>query len=168
MICNFCQCDFDPPHHNSKCCSDKCRLMARRQARAKYNNTPKGAEAEKKWRSSTARKLTEEKYRSKPETKALACDRVLKYQRTSLGKVAKMNADHRRRMAVKAGRVSADDWARKLLDFDCCCAACGASDRIQMDHIHPLSKGGAHHIDNVQPLCGSCNASKGASMQWAS
>ena len=142
--------------------------MAQRVSKAKYKKTPKGEKTEARWRSSPARESTEERYRSKPETKALACDRVLKYQRTYQGKVAKMNADHRRRMAVKDGRVSANDWSAKLRESDGCCVACGASEGIQMDHIHPLSRGGAHHIDNVQPLCGSCNASKGASLQWAS
>ncbi len=32
------------------------------------------------------------------------------------------------------------------------------------DHIHPLSRGGQHIIVNLQRLCASCNAHKGAYM----
>ena len=45
------------------------------------------------------------------------------------------------------------------------CNYCGveishALGNIQLDHIHPLSKGGAHSISNVQWLCAKCNGTK--------
>lgn len=39
------------------------------------------------------------------------------------------------------------------------CAECGASD-TQIDHRMPLSKGGAHALENLQMLCVTCNARK--------
>lgn len=42
------------------------------------------------------------------------------------------------------------------------CAACGSTERLSADHIKPFSKGGSHHHKNLQPLCKSCNSSKGA------
>lgn len=42
------------------------------------------------------------------------------------------------------------------------CAFCKKKKKLEMDHIHPLSKGGHHIKENIQGLCRSCNASKGA------
>ena len=42
------------------------------------------------------------------------------------------------------------------------CLACGKVTKLTPDHIVPISQGGSDTIDNIQPLCGSCNESKGA------
>ncbi|MGH3587804.1 MAG: HNH endonuclease [Pseudonocardia sp.] len=45
--------------------------------------------------------------------------------------------------------------------FNGACAYCGDADEvIHMDHVVPLSKGGAHAIGNVLPACAPCNLSK--------
>ena len=41
-----------------------------------------------------------------------------------------------------------------------CCAYCGSVNELQIDHIHPYSRGGAHSIENFQPLCRPCNSAK--------
>lgn len=42
------------------------------------------------------------------------------------------------------------------------CLNCGTSENIAIDHIKPISEGGLDTIDNLQPLCQSCNSSKGS------
>ncbi len=42
------------------------------------------------------------------------------------------------------------------------CTFCGSPDRIEFDHIHPVSKGGESTIENVQLLCRPCNRKKRA------
>lgn len=43
------------------------------------------------------------------------------------------------------------------------CAYCGAVDvNLELDHIHPRSRGGADEPENLTPACKPCNASKGA------
>jgi 5-methylcytosine-specific restriction endonuclease McrA len=43
------------------------------------------------------------------------------------------------------------------------CLCCNSSENISLDHVIPVSKGGENSIDNMQPLCKSCNSTKGTS-----
>lgn len=43
------------------------------------------------------------------------------------------------------------------------CTYCGASGNdveLEIDHIHPISKGGSNHMSNLTTACRSCNQSK--------
>lgn len=40
------------------------------------------------------------------------------------------------------------------------CLCCGRKLPLVADHVVPLSKGGKHSIDNIQPLCRECNSRK--------
>lgn len=65
-----------------------------------------------------------------------------------------------RRRNYNAGKFDREAWSKKLEAFDGKCAKCGTDERIEIDHIKPLCLGGTNHIDNLQPLCKSCNSRK--------
>lgn len=53
---------------------------------------------------------------------------------------------------------------RSVLERDgYACRRCGSQDSIEIDHVHPFSKGGTDQVDNLQALCKPCNRTKGAS-----
>ena len=72
-------------------------------------------------------------------------------------------ASHRRRVSVKAAgpMFTLQEWLNLCERHDNCCARCKKPEPLTVDHIQPVSKGGSNAIENIQPLCGSCNSSKG-------
>lgn len=63
--------------------------------------------------------------------------------------------------ARKKGTHKPEEW-QALMEF--CgfnCVRCGAHGVVK-DHIQPIYQGGSDSIENLQPLCRGCNASKGA------
>ena len=74
----------------------------------------------------------------------------------------------RRRMLRKKnadGFHTEKQWQILLELCDRKCLNCGSTEDLACDHIVPLSKGGTDWIDNVQPLCQSCNSTKYVDIQ---
>lgn len=66
--------------------------------------------------------------------------------------------------ARKKGTHSKLEW--ELIKMVCgyVCVSCNGSSgllNLEKDHIIPLYQGGSDSIDNIQPSCAKCNASKG-------
>jgi RNA polymerase-binding transcription factor DksA len=84
------------------------------------------------------------------------------------------NVYAQRRRARKMGAegsFTTKEWEEKKAQYDSC-PGCGKfwediecpphlNSVIARDHIIPLSKGGTNFIDNIQPMCYSCNSQKG-------
>ena len=64
------------------------------------------------------------------------------------------------------------EWEAKKAEYDHRCAYCGTQpQRLEKDHVVPVSKGDpltVDRIDNIVPACRSCNARKGARAEWIS
>jgi 5-methylcytosine-specific restriction endonuclease McrA len=52
---------------------------------------------------------------------------------------------------------------QRFNEFSNRCAYCGQEGDMQIEHVEPISKGGAHDIGNIVPACWPCNGSKGTS-----
>jgi 5-methylcytosine-specific restriction endonuclease McrA len=59
------------------------------------------------------------------------------------------------------GSFTIKEWSFVCRTYNNRCVCCGSEEPLTIDHVKPLSKGGSNYIENIQPLCRSCNSSKG-------
>jgi 5-methylcytosine-specific restriction endonuclease McrA len=73
--------------------------------------------------------------------------------------------EHKRKMLKRnvTGTHTLKQWQELKKQYNYMCLNCGKSEseiKLTEDHILPLSKGGTDNIENIQPLCRSCNSIK--------
>lgn len=70
---------------------------------------------------------------------------------------------HRRRarIAEADGDFTAEQWIELCARYEYVCLCCERTGaKLEADHIVPIARGGSNDINNIQPLCRSCNARK--------
>jgi len=67
----------------------------------------------------------------------------------------------RTRIAGSTGAFTDAQFQALCAHYGNICLCCGKPKELHRDHVVPLSKGGSNDISNIQPLCQSCNSSKG-------
>ena len=77
-------------------------------------------------------------------------------------KIAVLGNRRRARVAAALATLTAEQWSAILELYGNCCAYCGRTGKMTMDHVVPISRGGGTTADNVVPACQSCNSSKNA------
>jgi 5-methylcytosine-specific restriction endonuclease McrA len=70
----------------------------------------------------------------------------------------------RARQANAEGYFTPDEWAGLCERYEHKCVCCGKRKSLTVDHVVPISRGGTNFIENIQPLCVSCNSTKHANI----
>ena len=84
-----------------------------------------------------------------------------KYRKAHLEERAAYQRNRKAFEAGAKGSFTAEEF-RALCDYtNHLCPRCFEEKPLTIDHIVALSKGGSNDISNIQPLCKSCNCSKG-------
>ena len=66
----------------------------------------------------------------------------------------------RRSILKTLGVYTKQEWDQLCEYFGHVCVCCYETKPLTRDHVVPLSKGGTNTIENLQPLCKSCNSRK--------
>jgi len=143
----------------------------RREYHRLWRKTDAGRIAEKKHLSSEdyreKKKKYNQDYRKKKRSDLSQYGKIYnrKYRRTPKGlEISRLSSMSRRaRQANADGTHTLGEWENLKAQYNWTCPACGKREldiKLTADHIIPLILGGSNNIENIQPLCKSCNSSK--------
>jgi 5-methylcytosine-specific restriction endonuclease McrA len=116
---------------------------------------------EHKYRQHNAEKIKEYRHRYYQENREAERERNRLYRRHDPEANRARVARRRARMKGSSGSYTAAEWRALCAWFGNVCLCCGATERLTPDHVIPIAKGGSNNIENLQPLCFTCNQRKG-------
>lgn len=140
--------------------SDKALAQRRKQRAERYQNDPEHRR----------RLLQQQRDRLPRYTETLKRQRAKHTERYNTDPAyrkrynARINVSNHKRHSIlrNAGSHTPEEWDQLCARYDHRCLCCGEEKPLTKDHIMPLSKGGVNTIDNLQPLCMTCNVRKHA------
>lgn len=75
----------------------------------------------------------------------------------------KKRHERRAKMVSVGGKYSNSEWETLKRKYNYMCLSCKQQEpkvKLTIDHVIPIAKGGNNSIENIQPLCKSCNCKK--------
>ena len=170
----------------SKYATDEERKAAKkeslRQAKLKYRSKPeaheKAMEYSRKYcrdhRKELAEKSLANYYKKKEENplfervrnKEKAREYTKRYIREHREEYIAHAHARRAKLRDLDGKYTKNDIENLMSLQKCSCVYCRSdiSNKYQVDHIIPISKGGSNRPENIQLLCGACNRRKSSKM----
>lgn len=130
------------------------------------NNKDKSKESRKKYRSANHKKVLDggNKWRNANIEKVRGYNRKRQHAHLNIYRV--YNEKRRAyKLSAPGNGVTVEQWEQIKEEYNYMCVYCCRKEPeidLAMDHIEPLSKGGAHDVENIAPACASCNSSKNA------
>ncbi len=129
---------------------DRVRREARKerineQRKIRYHNNPDRAKER-----SRAYKQTHPEYNKN-------------YSRANPELIRRKTAHRRARKKKAPGTYTVEQWEALKVRYEYTCLCCGRKEpeiKLSIDHVVPLTMGGDNTINNIQPLCLSCNSAK--------
>jgi 5-methylcytosine-specific restriction endonuclease McrA len=109
-------------------------------------------------------KLRRKRYDQSPKGRITKMVKDKRYIKSERGRFSKRKVEIKRKYQMQATdcTLTRVQWLTIKEAWQHRCAYCNQeSQRLEMDHAIPLSKGGDHTMSNIVPACRACNAKKG-------
>lgn len=138
----------------------RCARCAKARRQDKYSQSEKGKTARKQFEQTDTFKATQKRYLQTDKGKV----KQKRYAQSDKGKAVFAKKQHERYWSdPEYYRKKALQRRHGIPDYqlDRCCAFCGTTANLSLDHMHPQAKGGTGHDNNLWTLCISCNSFKG-------
>ena len=142
------------------------KINGRHRAAAKARRRADPAKYRDKDRIKRAKNLEAIRTRDRAIKRAMPTEkRRADYQQWAQKNPEQLRLNWARRRAREQNAPTNDltvaQWKEIKDSYDGCCAYCGRRmQRLTMDHITPLAKGGSHTASNILPACLRCNLRK--------
>jgi len=136
---------------------------ANKKWRSKKENYKKAEELCKKWKKTDMGKRSRKLYVEKNRERIRQLGRNF-YRKNKVKIISKNKRLYLKRKNV-IGNHTNEEWIAKRDETHGFCPSCWKHvdlKNLTEDHIVSIKNGGTDYIENIQPLCGSCNSSKGA------
>jgi 5-methylcytosine-specific restriction endonuclease McrA len=168
--CDHCGKAFSPYRIASVYCGRNCQrraetARARASIHCKRCSTPISAASAKAEYCGAQCKTADARQRINSDPVGIEKRRAAarRYSKSERYRFNQANLKAIRRTATRSGGLGLDEWRKIKRLFDDRCAYCGCRERLTMDHVRAISRGGRHDAKNIVPACQSCNSRKGAS-----
>ena len=118
------------------------------------------AKHSKEWYSGNREKKLSKAKEWVEKNKSRMAELTAKWYRNNPEKVKARNHNRRAREKQADGKFTEKEFKELCQKYENKCLCCGKHGNLTPDHVVPLCKGGKNTIDNIQPLCLTCNLKK--------
>lgn len=134
----------------------------KRKRRWYKDNRERSRETSRKWREANLEKTREDSRRWREANLERVQENERRYRQANPEKIREKCRRRRARENGAEGNFTEAQFQVLCEYYGSVCIACGSTRHLTRDHVILLTKGGSDNISNIQPLCRSCNSSKGA------
>lgn len=154
--------EFSKNSEHSDGLASNCRkCVYENEKKWKKKNPEKVSARQKRWRDANRESQIVRCKEWRDNNQAYTKEYDKEYRQTHKQERAILQRNRKARERQSGVKITAQEWVNLKDKYGNKCLCCGRNDTVlAMDHVVPLSKGGIHSIDNIQPLCKSCNSHK--------